>query len=193
MGAASPCSRMPSSISGTSALAPKPRHESQAAISPSPWIIWDDVGERASAPCLINQSAFITWICQSIVAEPGEPPPLVSVPLMNQINTCPVVVLRQRMSLIPSPLKSPVPTITQSVVTLPGTPLPITLATSISQISTSPLLVLYQRMSVLPSPLKSPVPATVQGLPGVKREPPPITLVPLVSQTMICGPALALY
>src|SRR6516164_10242405 len=51
-----------------------------------------------------RQSAFIAWICQSGVAEPGEPPPLVTVPLMNQINTCPVVVLRQRMSLIPSPL-----------------------------------------------------------------------------------------
>src|SRR5262249_7123797 len=95
------------------------------------------------------------------------------------------------MSLKPSPLKSPVPTIAHSVVMLPGTPLPITVATSISQISTSPLLVSYQTMSVLPSPLKSPV--ATGGLALARREPPPITEVPLVSQTTIAGPALALY
>ena len=38
---------------------------------------------------------------------------------MNQMTTAPEVC-RQRMSALPSPLKSPTPTTVQSVATLPG-------------------------------------------------------------------------
>ena len=53
---------------------------------------------------------------------------LAVVPLMSQISTTPVVVLRQRMSALPSPSKSPVPWMTQSEVRVPGLPLPVKVA-----------------------------------------------------------------
>src|SRR5260370_23304595 len=71
----------------------------------------------------------------------------------------PLVVSRQRMSPLPSPLKSPVPTIDQLVGTFP-TPAVLgfkMVVPFISQMATLPL-VSRQRMSDLPSPLKSPVP-----------------------------------
>src|ERR1700691_1017777 len=78
------------------------------------------------------------------------------VPFISQIATAPVVVLRASMSAMPSPLKSPVPTIDQAVDTLPSAELlgfkivvPL-----ISQIDKSPA-VSRQRMSALPAPLKS--------------------------------------
>src|SRR5262249_32301709 len=43
---------------------------------------------------------------QGLPAEPGEPPPVTVVPLISQVTACPLVVLYQRMSLLPSPLKS---------------------------------------------------------------------------------------
>ena len=67
------------------------------------------------------------------------------------------------MSLLPSPLKSPVPTIVQ----VPGTFATNevagfkTVVPFISQIATLPLVSCH-RMSLLPSPLKSPVPTIVQ-------------------------------
>src|SRR6516162_5179502 len=45
---------------------------------------------------------------------------------MNHITTCPVLVFCQRMSLIPSPLKSPVSKICQGLAAVPGEPPPIT-------------------------------------------------------------------
>src|ERR1700733_8280804 len=42
------------------------------------------------------------------------------VPFISQIATLPLVVLRQRMSALPSPLKSPTPTTDQLVGTLPS-------------------------------------------------------------------------
>jgi hypothetical protein len=42
-----------------------------------------------------------------------------AVPFMNQIAMLPVATLRKRMSLIPSPLKSPVSAIIQSLDTTP--------------------------------------------------------------------------
>src|SRR5208283_1608773 len=69
------------------------------------------------------------------------------------------------MSVLPSPLKSPVPTIDQAVDTV-ATYVAVgfkIVVPFISQIATSPD-VSRQRMSVLPSPLKSPVPTIVQVL-----------------------------
>src|SRR5260370_21683802 len=78
---------------------------------------------------------------------------------MNQIATLPLVSC-QRMSLLPSPLKSPVPTIFHTLGGAFPTPAAcVTCAPFISQIATSPVAVFRHRMSPLPSPLKSPVPA----------------------------------
>src|SRR5262249_56769090 len=94
------------------------------------------------------------------------------------------------MSVFPSPLKSPTPTIVQGLEAEPGEPPPITLAPSISQITTCPVMLLYQMMSALPSLLTSPAPATDQGLispPGTEPgEPPPITVEPFISQITTC-------
>src|SRR5215467_6706529 len=108
------------------------------------------------------------------------------VPFMNQIATLPLVVSRHRTSLLPSPLKSPVPTIDQVVGTFP-TPAVLgfkTVVPFISQIATLPLVVSRQRMSHLPSPLKSPVPTTDQ-LVGTFPTPAVLgfkTVVPFISQ-----------
>src|SRR5262249_10536650 len=74
-----------------------------------------------------NQSAFIPWICQSVVAERGDPPPAPDAPWSSHITTGPVVVLYQRMSLSPSWLKSPVSTIAHGLGAEPGEPPPTTL------------------------------------------------------------------
>src|SRR5208282_2758159 len=87
------------------------------------------------------------------------------VPFISQIATSPDVS-RQRMSVSPSPLKSPVPTIVQvlgdTVPTYEVVGFKIEVP-FISQIATSPD-VSRQRMSLLPSPLKSPVPTIDQML-----------------------------
>jgi len=67
-----------------------------------------------------NQLAFMPWICHGGAAPPGEPPPITLAPLSSRITSCPVLVLYQRMSLIPSPLKSPVPATVQSGVNRAG-------------------------------------------------------------------------
>jgi hypothetical protein len=40
------------------------------------------------------QSAFMPWICQGLVAKPGEPLPITEVPLSSQITACPVELAR---------------------------------------------------------------------------------------------------
>src|SRR5262249_16067988 len=110
-----------------------------------------------------HQSASMPGSCQGLVAEPGDPPPITVVPLISHTRTCPVLVLYQRMSLIPSPLKSPVSTIVHGLAAEPGEPPPMIVAPLISHITVWPFVVLYQRMSLIPSPLKSPVPATTQS------------------------------
>ena len=85
---------------------------------------------------------------------------MIVVPFMNQIAVLPPVS-RQRISLLPSPSKSPVPTIDQLVGTVPRLPPPMLVAPFMNHIATLPL-VLRQRMSPLPSPLKSPVPTMLQ-------------------------------
>src|SRR5262245_22366205 len=92
------------------------------------------------------------------------------------------------MSVLPSPLKSPLPMTNQSMVTDPGDPPPMTLAPSISQTTTCPVRLLYQMMSALPSLLTSPVPRTNHPMPGVTEptKPPPITVVPFNSHITTC-------
>src|SRR5262249_61247770 len=98
-----------------------------------------------------DQPAFRPWIGKGLIAEPGEPPPITDVPLSSHITTCPLVVLYQRMSLLPSPLKSPVWATAHGLATEPGEPPPITLAPLNNQMTACPVLMLYQRMSLLPS------------------------------------------
>src|SRR5262249_21738331 len=121
-------------------------------------------------------------------AEPGEPPPITVVPFNSQISTSPVNWLIQRMSVLPSPLKSPVCEANQAVGAEPGEPPPITLAPFISRPTTSPSILLYQKLSAVPSPLTSPLPGTSQPpLGGTEPgEPPPIMVVPFISQITFC-------
>src|SRR5262249_12992693 len=127
-----------------------------------------------------NQLAFMPWICHGGAAEPGEPPPITDVPLSSHITAAPVVVLTQRMSLLPSLLKSPVSAIVQGPATVPARPPPITEVPLSSHTTASPFVVLSHRMSLLPSPLKSPVPTIVHGLAAVPGSPPPVVLQLLV-------------
>ena len=106
------------------------------------------------------QSALAPWIVQLVGTLPRPGVETTCVPFINQIDTSPAV-LRHRMSLLPSPLKSPVSAIVQLVGTLPRCRPETTCVPFINQIATSPLA-LRHRMSVLPSPLKSPVPTMVQ-------------------------------
>src|SRR5262249_46350835 len=121
-------------------------------------------------------------------AVPGEPPPITVVPFNSQISACPVNWLTQRMSVLPSPLKSPVWEANQATGAEPGEPAPMMVAPLISQITTCPVLLLYQKMSALPSPLTSPVPVICHPVLGgtVPSEPPPMTLVPFISQITAC-------
>src|SRR5215813_146225 len=73
---------------------------------------------------------------------------------------------RQRMSGMPSPLKSPTPSMVQSEVTEPsGTEL-LMVVPFMSQRLTGPPDELRQRMSAVPLPLKSRTPRTDQLVPG---------------------------
>src|SRR6516162_6616749 len=80
---------------------------------------------------------------------------------MNQIATAPLVVV-QRMSLLPSPLMSPIPaTFHVAVGTVPRFPTPMMVPPFMSHTTRTPLVCCH-RMSPMPSPLKSPVPTTLQ-------------------------------
>src|SRR3974377_845158 len=76
-----------------------------------------------------------------------------------QIATSPFVALRQRMSALPSPLKSPTPWICQLEGTKAFKSIPVKPPEPFEfQIATSPFVAFRHRMSALPSPLKSPTP-----------------------------------
>src|SRR6516165_5723297 len=108
----------------------------------------------------------VSTICQGGGgAKAGEPEKKNDLPslVMSHTSTCRVMVLNQRMSVLPSKLKSPVPTITQSRGGVVGEPPSInaqelpgggTAVHLSNQISGCPVWVLYQRMSANPSPLK---------------------------------------
>src|SRR5258706_400582 len=109
----------------------------------------------ASGPVhTLPQSALAPWIDQPAEPVPTHADCVTCVPFMNQIATLPLVLSYQRMSLLPSPLKSAVPTIDHEVGTDPTPAICATCAPFISHIATLPL-VSRQRMSLLPSPLKS--------------------------------------
>src|SRR5208282_1553902 len=144
--------------SSLSALFPSTKHDA-AAVRRPPELIHRSVA-------LPRQSAPAPWIDELVgtVATYVAVGFKIVVTFISQIATSPDVS-RQRMSLLPSPLKSPVPTIDQAVDTV-ATYVAVgfkIVVPFISQIATSPA-VSRQRMSVLPSPLKSPVPTIVQVL-----------------------------
>src|ERR1035441_9852504 len=107
---------------------------------------------------LPHQSALAPWIDQ-LVGKIPKLEALYCVPFISHIHTVPSE-LRQRISLLPSPLKSPVSKIDQLVGKTPKLEAEYCVP-FISHIPTVPSE-LRQRMSVLPSPLKSPVPTIVQ-------------------------------
>src|SRR5437899_782754 len=94
------------------------------------------------------------------VATPGAP--TTCSPFMNHIATVPLLVSRQRMSLMTSALKSDGPAIIQLAGTAPGEPLCKTESPFISQIATVPVLLSRQSKSYLPSLLKSRWPTSCQ-------------------------------
>src|SRR5262245_29896401 len=92
---------------------------------------------------------------------------------ISHIPTPPAEV-RHSMSLMPSPLKSPVPAMAQTLTgSAPKASADLTVPSLfISQTAIPPPPVSRQRMSDTPSPLKSPVPAICQT---VGNEPTPTT------------------
>src|SRR5262252_3663118 len=75
---------------------------------------------------------------------------------MNHVSSSPLLVLRHKMSVVPSPLKSPVPLITQAAGTPAATD--TSSATDVpfrSQIRTLPVEAARNRRSDCRSPLKS--------------------------------------
>src|SRR6059058_5084041 len=77
------------------------------------------------------------------------------VPFMSQITRCPVELFCQRMSALPSPLKSLEPAMLHDVATNPKLTAEVRAAPFMSQIKRCPVELFCQRMSALPSPLKS--------------------------------------
>ena len=66
-------------------------------------------GQHPSATGLEQPYGDTRMICQLEAGLPGLPLLLIVVPLISQIKTSPVVLLRHRISALPSPLKSPAP------------------------------------------------------------------------------------
>src|SRR5215470_7935747 len=96
------------------------------------------------------------------------------------------LLLRHKMSVRASPLKSPICTTCQSCpgeTALPPAvtaPLPMMLVPFISQTTSELVALSRHRRSVLPSPLKSPAPATLQLKPGATAET-PLVVSPLLA------------
>src|SRR3974390_1793679 len=96
-----------------------------------------------------------------VVGTLPSPPAVKTVaPFMSQIDVFPLVS-RQTMSLMPSALKSPVPTTLQEVGMLPTPADDRTWVPFMNQIEVLPLESRH-RISAFPSPLKSAVPAMLQ-------------------------------
>src|SRR5438876_8525335 len=77
------------------------------------------------------------------------------VPFMSQITRCPVELFCQRMSALPSPLKSLEPAMLHDVPTVPKLTVDVCVVPFMIQIKRCPVELFCQRMSALPSPLKS--------------------------------------
>src|SRR5437667_5289667 len=78
-----------------------------------------------------------------------------AVAFMSQITRCPVELFCQRMSDLPSPLKSLEPAMLHDVPTNPKLTAEVRVVPFMSQIKRCPVELFCQRMSALPSPLKS--------------------------------------
>src|SRR5947209_2543361 len=97
-----------------------------------------------------RESLFRLCTCHGLAAEPGEPPPIADVPLSSHITACPLALLYQRMSVIPSPLKSPAPAMLHGLPAEPSEPPPITLVPLMSHTTAWPVSGLYQSTSPKP-------------------------------------------
>src|SRR5438874_11403 len=100
----------------------------------------------------------------------------------------PVELFCQRMSTLPSLLKSPAPAISHSVGMVgSNTYVPSQVVPFINHILRWPVELFCQRMSTLPSPLKSPVPAILHSVGIVGRSTyAPSQFVPFISQILRC-------
>src|SRR5437667_361195 len=78
-----------------------------------------------------------------------------AVPFMSQITRWPVELFCQRMSGLPSPLKSLEPAMLHDVATVPTLTVDVCAVPFMIQITRWPVELSCQRMSALPSPLKS--------------------------------------
>src|ERR1700722_9913524 len=87
------------------------------------------------------------------------------VPFISQTSGVPPEVWN-RMSDLPSPLKSPVAATLQVERGPPSVVIDVTETPCMVQISAAPVLVFWNRRSGLPSPLKSPVATADQDAPG---------------------------
>src|SRR5215831_8123853 len=104
-------------------------------------------------------------------------------PLMNQIVMLPLAALLHRMSVLPSPSKSPVPTTVEPAsASEPTATLLATAAPFICQIPVALDVPLRQRISDLPSPSKSPTPAIAQPRSAFDRALLLAIAVPFISQ-----------
>src|SRR5438552_18973346 len=84
-----------------------------------------------------------------------------AVPFMSQITRWPVELFCQRMSALPSPLKSLEPAMLHDVATNPKLTLEVRAVLFMSQITRWPVELFCQRMSVLQSPLESLLPGKI--------------------------------
>src|SRR5438876_9059692 len=87
-----------------------------------------------------------------------------TVPFMSQITRWPVELFCQRMSALPSPLKSPVPAMLHDVATNPKLSVEIRMVPFMSQITRGSVERFWHRMFALPSPLRSLLRATGTAL-----------------------------
>ena len=129
--------------------------------------------------------------CQSLpgLNEPAAPPKMKFIPSISQIAGVPSL-LCHRMSDLPSPLKSPVPSI---VPARPWIERPDGShghgIDAVHQPDGGLPSLFCQRMSDLPSPLKSPVPLICQLGPGLNGPAAPtnVALGPSISQIAACA------
>ena len=106
-----------------------------------------------------------------------------TVPFISQIERAPESLCCQRMSGLPSPLKSSEPTMFQWLSTVPKLTLLVWTVPFINQMERAPE-VCCQRRSPLPSPLKSPTPIMFHDVAKVPRLTLPMKVVPFIIQTV---------
>src|SRR5262245_21455837 len=98
---------------------------------------------KTALPSALKSPVAMTVHGDRRPTEPAEPPPMTLAPSISQTTTCPVLLLYQMMSALPSPLRSPVPGTPHESIENSGTeptdPPPMTLTPSISHITTCPV------------------------------------------------------